>query len=240
LILHNVEKHLLSEDSEAMSQPLATVSGNASAGTLSGRFPITREAISHWFAVYTATRHEKRVAQHIQQRGIECFLPLYQVPRKWRNGLRVTIELPLFPNYLFVRVDSSTRSCVLAIPGVLLLVGGRSPSPVPEAEIEWLRAGVNLGKFEPHPYPLTGQKVRIKSGCLAGLEGVLVRSNNRTRAVVTIEQIMRSVAVELENDELEIVSEESPVQPPIRDELRPGPSNSGYGSVLPATCFTGS
>jgi len=240
LILHSVEKHLLSEDGEALSQPLATISGNASAATLSGRFPVAAGAISHWFAVYTSARHEKRVAQHIQQRDMECFLPLYQVPRKWRNGLRVTIELPLFPNYLFVRVDSSTRSRVLAIPGVLSLVGGRSSSPVPEAEIEWLRAGVNLCKFEPHPYLLTGQKVRIKSGCLAGLEGVLVRSNNRTRAVVTIEQIMRSVAVELENDELEIMSEEGPVQPPVRDEWQPSSSNSGYGSVLPVTCFTGS
>ena len=95
-----------------MSQPLATISGTASAATLSGRFPVTAEAISHWFAVYTTARHEKRVAQHFQQRGIEYFLPLYQVPRKWRNGLRVTIELPLFPNYLFVRVDSSVAAAV--------------------------------------------------------------------------------------------------------------------------------
>ena len=123
---------------------------------------------------------------------------------------------------------------------MLSLVGGRSPSAVPEAEIEWLRAGVNLGKFEPHPYLLSGQKVRVKSGCLAGLEGVLVRSNNRTRAVVTIEQIMRSVAVELENDELEIVSEQGPVQPPVRDERQPSPSNSGCGGALPVTCFAGS
>jgi transcription antitermination factor NusG len=161
---------------------------------------------SQWFAVYTAARHEKRIAQYFREREIQHFLPLYQVARKWKNGLRVTVELPLFPNYIFACIDRCGRGRVVSVSGVLAIVGGHSPVPLPASEIEALRAGVNSRRLEPHPYLVAGQTVRIKSGCLAGLRGVLLPGNNRTRAVITIEQIMRSVAVEVETDEVELLS----------------------------------
>ncbi|HEY1253209.1 MAG TPA: transcription termination/antitermination NusG family protein, partial [Terracidiphilus sp.] len=107
---------------------------------------------AHWFAIYTSPRHEKRVSQYLTLRRIEFYLPLYQVRRKWRNGSTVTLDLPIFPGYLFVRIDRSERVRVLEAPGVLSFVGGTGgkPAPLPEAEIDALRSGLPLRNAEPH------------------------------------------------------------------------------------------
>ncbi|MGD0546722.1 MAG: UpxY family transcription antiterminator [Terracidiphilus sp.] len=158
-----------------------------------------------WFAVYTTPRHEKRVGQYLSQREIEHYLPLYQVRHKWSDGSTVTLDLPLFPGYLFVRIERSERVRVLEVPGVLTLVGGtgRQPAALPEAEIEALRAGLNLRHAEPHPLLTVGQRARIRSGPLAGMEGVVVRKKNSLRVVLTMDLILQSVAVEVDGSELE-------------------------------------
>lgn len=106
-----------------------------------------------WFAVYTTPRHEKRVSQYLSQRGIVHYLPLYHVQRKWRDGSTVTLDLPLFPGYIFVHIERRERVRVLEVPGVLTIVGGTGgqPASLPEAEIEALRAGLHLRRAEPHP-----------------------------------------------------------------------------------------
>ncbi|MGB8768396.1 MAG: UpxY family transcription antiterminator [Candidatus Korobacteraceae bacterium] len=160
-----------------------------------------------WFAVYTTPRHEKAVARHFEFRRIEAFLPLYREMHRWRNGCKVNVEQPLFPGYIFVRIGRGGSTQVLSVPGVLLIVGpGREPTALPDFEIEALRSGLHLRKFEPHPYLVVGEKARIKSGSLAGMVGVLARKKNNLRVVLTLELIMRSVAVEVDADELERVS----------------------------------
>ncbi len=160
-----------------------------------------------WFAVYTTPRHEKAVARHFEFREIESFLPLYREMHRWRNGSRVNVEQPLFPGYIFARIGRRNSTQVLSVPGVLLIVGsGRQPQALPDFEVEALRSGLHLRKFEPHPYLVVGEKARIKSGSLAGMVGVLARKKNNLRVVLTLELIMRSVAVEVDADELERVS----------------------------------
>jgi transcription antitermination factor NusG len=160
---------------------------------------------SNWFAVYTASRHEKRVAQHLTQREIEYYLPLYRSARKWSDGSKVTLELPLFPGYLFVHIKRSDRVRVLNVPGALAVVGGsgREPVPLPEGTIDALRAGLQLRAAEPYPLLTVGQRARIRSGALAGMEGVVVRKKNGFRVVLTLEHIMQSIAVEVAADDLE-------------------------------------
>ncbi|MGD0941281.1 MAG: transcription termination/antitermination NusG family protein, partial [Terracidiphilus sp.] len=80
--------------------------------------------MSKWFAAFTSPRHEKRVEQYLSQREIEHYLPVYRSPRKWRNGLKVVLDLPLFPGYIFVRINRTERVRVLEVPGVLAIVGG--------------------------------------------------------------------------------------------------------------------
>jgi transcription antitermination factor NusG len=160
---------------------------------------------SKWFALYTTARHEKRVAEHLEQRQIECYLPLYKSERKWSDGSRVTLELPLFPGYIFVRMQRNERVQVLSVPGALAVVGGTGgePAPLPDATIDTLRTGLALRPAQPHPLVTAGRRVRIRSGALAGLEGIVVRTKNGIRVVMTLEHIMQSYAVEVDLEDLE-------------------------------------
>jgi transcription antitermination factor NusG len=161
-------------------------------------------AVRHWFAVYTVPRHEKRVALHFQLRQIEHYLPLYQEQRNWKNGLRQIVQFPLFPNYLFVQITRESRVPVLAIPGVISLIGdGKELSSISDSYMQALRESLVQSKAEPHCYLVNGEKVRIKAGAMAGMEGVLVRKKNGFRVVVTLELIKRSVAVEVDIADVE-------------------------------------
>jgi len=166
--------------------------------------------VPNWFAAFTSPRHEKSVDQHFTLRGIEHYLPIYHSPRKWRNGLKVLLDLPLFPRYIFVHIKRTERVRVLDVPGVLAIVGGTAGkmAPLPEAEIEALRSGLHFRQAEPHPLLAVGQRARIRSGTLAGLEGIVVRKKNSLRFVLTMDLIMESIAVEVDGEELEPIDSE--------------------------------
>lgn len=166
---------------------------------------------SQWFVAFTSPRHEKRVEKYLTQREVEHYLPVYRLPRKWRNGLKVVLDLPLFPGYIFVRIHRSERVRVLEVPGVLAIVGGTAGemAPLPEAEVEVLRSGLHLRHAEPHPLLTVGQRARIRSGALAGLEGIVVRKKNSLRCVLTMDLIMQSISVEVDGTELEPVNSAS-------------------------------
>lgn len=167
------------------------------------------EAAAKWCAVYTTARHEKRIAQHFQVRGIEHFLPLYRVQRRWRDGTRATLDLPLFPSYIFVRIQRAERVRALAVPGALSIVGGtgKEPAALSDAEIDSLRAGLSERRIEPHPLLVAGQMGRIRSGALAGMQGVIVRLKSNYRVVITLQLIMQSIAVEVDADDVEALPE---------------------------------
>jgi transcription antitermination factor NusG len=159
---------------------------------------------SYWYAIFTSPRHEKRVREHLGHRRVECFLPLFRTIHRWKNGCKAQVELPLFPGYVFVNIPRSERVRVLDVPGVLSFVGPKSePAQLSDFEIETLRSGLHLQKFEPYRGLAIGQKVRINSGALRGLEGVLVRNANDLRVVITVNLIQQSVAVELDADAVE-------------------------------------
>ncbi len=175
--------------------PNSIEAGSESAGT--GNLPVS------WFAVYTTPRHEKRIAGYFADRQIDCYLPLYRSTRRWKNRTVTNLELPLFPSYIFVRIGRYERVRVLEVPGVLSIVGGREPAPLPEFEIDSLRAGLHLRQSEPHPYLVIGERARIRVGPLAGMEGVLIRKKNNYRVVLTLDTIMQSVAVEVDACDLD-------------------------------------
>ena len=171
-----------------------------------------------WFAVYITSRHEKRVAQHLTQRQIEFYLPLYKSQRKWSDGSRVTLDLPLFPGYLFVHIRRTDRAQVLGVPGTLALVGGtgREPAPLPDAAIDAMRIGLHLRHVEPHPLLTVGQRARIRSGALAGMEGIVLRKKNSCRVILTLAHIQRSIAVEVDGDDLEPLENDGLSCPSLR------------------------
>src|ERR1700733_7843883 len=177
--------------------------------TMSGERGADELLEHHWFAAYTTSRHEKRVAQHLGQRAIECYLPLYRTERRWKDRPKVTLDLPLFPGYIFVHIGEADRIRVLEIPGILSLVGGKRSqcASLPDFEIEALRSGLDPSRAEPHPLLSIGQRVRICRGSLAGLEGILVRKKNNLRVVLTFETLVQSIAVEVDSNELEVAGE---------------------------------
>jgi transcription antitermination factor NusG len=152
-----------------------------------------------WYAGYTAARHEKRVAEHLEQRGVEHFLPLYETIHRWNNG-RHRVQLPLFPGYLFVRIALRNRLRVLEVPGFVRLVGFNGlPCPLPDADICKMRDALKTGVLaEPYPYLTVGTRVEIRSGPLQGMTGILLRRQNKHRIVISVDLIMRSMAVEVE------------------------------------------
>jgi transcription antitermination factor NusG len=173
---------------------------------LNGSAAPTREALApRWYAAYTRAHHEKKVAEHLAGRAIEHYLPLYRSIRRWKDR-RVTLSLPLFPSYVFVRLASRDRSLVFQIPGVVRLLGNNgAPSALPDGEIEALRDGLNQSiTAEPHPYLQAGRRVQIKSGPLRGIEGIVVRRKGNLRLVVSIDLLMRSIIVDVDVADLEL------------------------------------
>ncbi|MBS1849833.1 MAG: UpxY family transcription antiterminator [Acidobacteria bacterium] len=152
-----------------------------------------------WYAVYTCSRSEKSVARQLEERRVASFLPLYRSWRRWADR-RKQIELALFPSYVFVHIPWEERLRVLQVPGVVRLVSfDGKPAPLPEQEIEALRNGLEQGVLaEPHSYLRAGRKVRLARGPLAGTEGVLLRKKDKMRFVISLEVLMRSVAVEVD------------------------------------------
>ena len=156
-----------------------------------------------WFAAYTNAHHEKRVKQHLEQRSIEHLLPLYESMRRWKDR-RVQLQMPLFPGYVFVRLALRDRLRLLQIPGIVRLVSfnGR-PAPLPEEDIQAIHNCLGYHRLmEPLPYMEAGRRVRVRTGPLQGLEGIILRRKNRTRFVLSFELIMRSVAVEIDETDL--------------------------------------
>ena len=159
-----------------------------------------------WYAAQTYANHEKRVLEQLSQRTVEAYLPLYASVRRWKDR-RVRLDLPLFPGYVFVRLALRDRLRTLQTPGLARLVGfGGQPTALPDQEIDALRQGLARAiRIEPHPYLKVGRRVRVTTGPLQGLEGILARKKNSSRFVISLDLIMRSVAAEIDVAELEPV-----------------------------------
>ena len=156
-----------------------------------------------WYVVYTSANHEKRVAEQLRLRDVEHFLPLYASLRHWKDR-RVTLQMPLFPGYVFVRFALRNRFQVLQIPGIVHLVSfGGQPVPLPEGDLHAIQNCLNHGnRVEPYPYLQAGRSAIVKSGPLRGLEGIILRMKNRTCFILSFDLMMRSVAVEIDGADL--------------------------------------
>jgi len=148
--------------------------------------------------LFVRANQEKMTAQRLASYEVQHYLPCYRSVRQWKDR-RVTLEMPLFPGYVFVRLPFLERARVLSLPNVVGLVGGRNaPAIITAEEIDSIRRGVQFGNASPHPSLVAGQHVMITSGVLRGMEGILLRSQNNTRVVVAIDAIARSFAVEVD------------------------------------------
>ncbi|MGC9948448.1 MAG: transcription termination/antitermination NusG family protein [Bryobacteraceae bacterium] len=154
-----------------------------------------------WYAVAVRSNFERIVAQSLRQKDYEVLLPAYVAKRRWSDRTKV-VECALFPGYLFCRMDLRQRVPLLNTPGVASIVGvGKCAAPVPESEIAAIRKMIESGlPVAPWPFLKAGQFVYINRGPLAGVEGMVIAAKNRSRLVVSVEMLRRSVTVEIESD----------------------------------------
>jgi transcription antitermination factor NusG len=147
------------------------------------------------------------VADHLQAKEVEAFLPLLSEPSRWKDR-RVIVERPIFPGYVFVRIDLAERHRIFGTPSVVrMLAFGGAPAAIDDSEIDAVRLCLSRGtKAQAHPFPGAGELVRVKSGALEGLEGIVVRQKNECRIVVSISLIHKSIAAEVDAHLLEPVT----------------------------------
>lgn len=159
-----------------------------------------------WYAVHTRHQHEKMVARVLANKGFEVFLPLYTEARQWRDRVK-KVELPLFSCYVFLRGNLDRRLPIVTTPGVHGMVSSAGKlAGIPEEEIQAVRTVIeNRINVEPHPFLRCGDLVRVKSGALCGLEGLLVRKKGQTRLVISVTLLERSVAAEVDASTVERV-----------------------------------
>ncbi len=191
------EDHLLSDIGEAAPDQLYR-----------GEYlPYAGNAQPEWFAAYTMSRHEKRIASHCERIGIEQFLPLYTSQRSWKNRTTVDLQMALFPNYIFVRLLPQDHGPLMRLPGLLSIVGNAlGPVVIPDGDMDLLRRIIACKTIEPHPFMTKGDKVRVMTGPLAGLIGVVLKRGNGLRFIVTLDVIGKSVSLHIEGGALELIA----------------------------------
>jgi transcription antitermination factor NusG len=175
--------------------------------------------IERWFAVQVRTRWESSTALLLSGKGYQTLLPTYRTQKRWNGKLR-QVNAPLFPGYVFCQFDTQKRLPILVTPGVIAVVGqGKVPLPVDDAEIEAVRTLVSSGvPAEPWPFLELGQKVRIESDALQGLEGILVQFKGNHRVILSVSLLRRSVALEIDRA---CVRPLGPVRLGARDAIGP-------------------
>lgn len=169
--------------------------------------PLPQNDVWAWYAIQTRYRLEKKVASQLRDKGVETFLPLRQERHRWSDREQA-VSLPLLPGYAFVRLclSPSSRMCVLRTSGLIgFLTSQGKPVPVPAKQVEDLQ--LLLSTKVPcslHPFLRVGQRVRIRGGCLNGVEGILTKKDPK-KLVISIESMERAVAVEIAGYELDPV-----------------------------------
>ncbi len=169
--------------------------------------PVAPE-VENWYGLQTKPRHEKIVMQRLEERGVTTFLPLVTEVHRWSDRKK-SVQMPLFSCYVFAKFvpNRDERLRVLRVEGVFGLVGDRGEgAAIPEEQIDAVRNLVNRQlPWSSHPFLKIGQRVRIRSGALDGMEGILVSRNGDRSLVISVDAIQRSLAVRVEGYEIEAV-----------------------------------
>jgi len=164
------------------------------------------EEAQDWYALLTRARHEKAVVHRLCDAGVTTFLPLVTEVRQWSDR-RKCVEFPLFSCYVFAKLTPTNHAKLQALrtDGVLNIVGAPGGgTPIPEEQIDAVRRVLHERlPWHSHPFLKIGQRVRIRSGALEGVEGILVGRSGESSIVVSIDAIQRSLAVRIEGYEVE-------------------------------------
>lgn len=165
------------------------------------------QSAPRWYAVQTRGRHEKKVASQLIEKRIETFLPTLREVHRWSDRKKI-VEVPLFPSYTFVRIQpQQERISVLQTEGVVRIVAsGGELAPVEDKQIEGIRSLLASGvAVTMYPFLKIGQRIRVRGGCLHGLEGILLSRPRESTLIVSVDAIQRSIAIDCGGYQIEPV-----------------------------------
>jgi transcriptional antiterminator RfaH len=172
-----------------------------------------RASVPAWYPLQTRYQCERKVDAALRYEGFESFAPMVLKSRQWSDRTKL-IASPLFPGYTFVRMKAQPESLskVLRLPGMVRFVtSGRELVAVSNEEIETVRALVQTNtSYEPGPFPVVGERVRIHGGVLEGVEGVLTAQTGRGEIVISIGAIQRSLKIPLGSYRFERLPSDQP------------------------------
>jgi len=163
-----------------------------------------------WYPVVVRSGREFTAESLLVQKGYDVFVPKY---RSWARvgGRLVERETALFPSYLFCRFAAPVNGSILTTPHVRSFVCcGRVPLAVDADEVRMLQMAVAESSVEPHPFIRVGQRARVTSGALTGLEGIVVRVRNRFRLVMSITLLQRAAAIEIDSVAVSPIRDQAP------------------------------
>ncbi len=154
-----------------------------------------------WYVVYTKPRSEQKALLHLSEQGFLTYLPLFREKKRRKSRLLTDIT-PLFPNYLFIKLDDKHDNWtpIRSTPGVNKLVRfGDIPAKVPETFIETLRANEDDDGVQHFDQPkfAPGDRIRISDGPMAGLEAIFKTDRGSDRALIMLDIIGKLTRVEL-------------------------------------------
>jgi transcription antitermination factor NusG len=159
-----------------------------------------------WYAIHTRSRHEKQVDLFLSERGVETFLPLVHTLSRRRDRKKY-VDIPLFPGYLFVFTEKERLLFdVKYTRGVTRIIGTDldAPTPIPDKQILDIKSIMETEvKLDPFPYLKKGRMVRVKSGPLKGLEGILVERKGHYKLVIKIDLLQKGAAAEVYISDIE-------------------------------------
>ena len=151
----------------------------------------------HWYLVHTKPRQEACALQNLNQQGYDCYLPLLSSEKLLKGQVSKTTE-PLFPRYLFIRLDTShsakSWSPIRSTRGVSKLVSfGNQPARVADELVELIRARESSGDIEEKRLFKPGEPIRVVDGPFAGVEGIFQALDGTQRVMILIELMSKSV-----------------------------------------------
>lgn len=167
---------------------------------------MNQDSEQKWYAIYTRSRHEKKVAANLEERRIEVFLPLRTMISRWKDR-RKEVQWPLFTSYLFVRIPPAMKVPVLQTAGVVNFVCSNQGmiSPIPDDQIDAIRVLISSGlKYDPYPYLKEGMTVRVRRGPLKGVEGILIGKKKKHLLVLSVDLIQQSTALEIDISDTDV------------------------------------
>ncbi len=166
--------------------------------------PAELDRAERWYALHVRSQYEQKVVHGVESACLGAYLPSYSTRVRWSDRTKITERL-LFPGYVFARFDIQFRRLVLPIPGVIRILGWDPdhPAALEDIEIERVRQMAGSGlELASMPLLAAGDRIRVVSGPLQGIEGSVVRLKGKLSVVVSVPMIGRSVAAQIERDQL--------------------------------------